>query len=67
MVKLSIPLIIVFLYIVLLFAISFYARHRASKNSDGFLLAGRELNTAMVAVNIAGVAVGAASTKTPSK
>ena len=62
MVKMSIPLIIVSMYIVLLFAISFYARHRASKNSAGFLLAGRELNTAMVAVNIAGVAVGAAST-----
>lgn len=62
MVKMSIPLIIVLLYIVMLFAISLYARHRASKNSTGFLLAGRQLNTAMVAVNISGVAVGAAST-----
>lgn len=58
----SIPLIIVSLYVVLLFAISLYARHVASKNSAGFLLAGRQLNTAMVAVNISGVAVGAAST-----
>ncbi len=62
MVKMSIPLIIVSVYIIVLFAISFYAKHRASKNSAGFLLAGRQLNTVMVAVNISGVAVGAAST-----
>lgn len=62
MVEISIPLLIVLGYVVVLFAISLYARKQASKNSAGFLLAGRKLNTAMVAVNIAGVAVGAAST-----
>ncbi|EGO64266.1 sodium:solute symporter family protein [Acetonema longum] len=58
----SIQLIIVVLYIALLFLISWYAKQKASKGSANFLFAGRELNTGLVAVNIAGLAVGAAST-----
>ena len=58
----SIQLIIVVLYIVLLFAISLYAKRKAAGGSDNFLFAGRKMNTGLVAVNIAGLAVGAAST-----
>ncbi|EAX47495.1 Na+/solute symporter [Thermosinus carboxydivorans Nor1] len=58
----SIQLSIVIGYIVLLFAISVYAKKKASSGSTDFLFASRKLNTALVAVNIAGLAVGAAST-----
>lgn len=58
----NIQLLIVVLYIVLLFVISFYAKRKASGGSANFLFAGRQLNTSLVAVNIAGLAVGAAST-----
>ena len=58
----NIQLVIVVVYIVLLFAISFYAKRKASGGSTNFLFAGRQLNTSLVAVNIAGLAVGAAST-----
>lgn len=58
----SIQLVIIVLYIALLFAISLYAKKRASGGSANFLFAGREMNTLLVAVNVAGLAVGAAST-----
>jgi len=57
----SIQLFIVGLYIALLFGISFYAKRRAA-TGQGFLFAGRELNTTLVAVNVTGLAIGAAST-----
>lgn len=62
MVKMSIQLFIVVFYVFMLFAISLYAKRRASAGSANFLFAGRKLNTALVAVNVAGLAVGAAST-----
>lgn len=58
----SIQLTIVVLYIILLFTISLYAKRKASGGSINFLFGGREMNTTLVAVNIAGLAVGAAST-----
>lgn len=58
----TIQLVIVVLYILLLFGISLYAKNRASQGSSSFLFAGRTLNTPLVAVNIAGLAIGAAST-----
>ena len=58
----SIQLVIIVLYISLLFLISLYAKKRASGGSANFLFAGREMNTLLVAVNVAGLAVGAAST-----
>lgn len=58
----SIQLIIVVLYIGLLFLISLYAKKRASTGSANYLFAGREMNSMLVAVNVAGLAVGAAST-----
>lgn len=58
----SIQLSIVIFYVFMLFAISLYAKRRASAGSANFLFAGRKLNTALVAVNVAGLAVGAAST-----
>lgn len=60
--KMSIQLCIVILYIVLLFAISFYVKRRASKNPTEYLFAGRRFSTGLVAVSITGMAVGAAST-----
>jgi SSS family solute:Na+ symporter len=58
----SIQLAIVVLYIVLLFAISFYVKRRASQNPTEYLFAGRKLSTPLVAVSVTGLAVGAAST-----
>lgn len=58
----SIQLGIVILYIVLLFAISFYVKRRASQNPTEYLFAGRQFSTGLVAVSITGMAVGAAST-----
>lgn len=58
----SIQLAIVILYIILLFAISFYVKHRASQNPTEYLFAGRQFSTGLVAISITGMAVGAAST-----
>ncbi|MDU4962273.1 MAG: sodium:solute symporter family protein [Sporomusaceae bacterium] len=58
----SIQLTIVVLYIFMLFAISLYAKRRAAGGSANFLFAGRQMNTLLVAVNVAGLAIGAAST-----
>ncbi|NMA02846.1 MAG: sodium:solute symporter family protein [Clostridia bacterium] len=58
----NIPLIIVVLYMIALFAISFYASKLASKGSEHYILAGRNLTTPIVAVTIVGLAIGAAST-----
>lgn len=58
----SIQFTIVALYIAMLFAISLYARRKAAGGSVNFLFGGREMGTSLVAVNIAGLAVGAAST-----
>lgn len=58
----SIQLAIVILYILLLFAISFYVKRRASQNPTEYLFAGRQFSTGLVAVSITGMAVGAAST-----
>ena len=58
----SIQLVIIVLYIALLFGISFYAKRLASNGSTNFLFAGRKMGTGLVAVNVAGLAIGAAST-----
>lgn len=58
----SIQLIIVCIYIALLFGISLWVKHRADKGSTEYLFAGRKLTTGLIAVNITGLAVGAAST-----
>lgn len=57
----NIPLLIVVLYILVLFGISFYAR-RLAKGTEGFVLAGRKLTTPLIAVSITGLAIGGAST-----
>lgn len=58
----SIQLGIVLTYIAFLFGISFYVKKRADKGGISYLFAGRELSTLLVATNITGLAVGAAST-----
>lgn len=58
----SIQLVIVILYICMLFAISFWVKHRADRGSTEYLFAGRQLGSWLIAVNITGLAVGAAST-----
>lgn len=60
-ISMTIQLWIILLYILVLFGISLYVKHRAN-NSSGFLFAGRKLSTLLVATNIAGTAIGAAST-----
>lgn len=62
MVVMSIQLFIVGTYIVLLFGISLYVKSRADSGSAEYLFAGRKLNAGLIAVNITGLAVGAAST-----
>jgi SSS family solute:Na+ symporter len=57
----SIQLLIIILYICVLFGISIYVKRR-TESSAGFLFAGRKLTTMLVAANIAGTAIGAAST-----
>ena len=58
----SIQIFIVCAYIVLLFAISLFAKKRADKGASEYLFAGRKLGPGLIAVNITGLAVGAAST-----
>ncbi len=59
--KLNIQLVIIIAYIFVLFGISMYVKRR-TESSSGFLFAGRKLTTPLVAANIAGTAIGAAST-----
>lgn len=58
----NIPLIIVILYVVLLFGISFYVSHKQKKDSEAFLLYKGKNNMFVVAASIAGLAIGGAST-----
>jgi len=58
----SIQFSIVVLYIFMLFAISLYAKRKAAGGSVNFLFGGRKMNTLLVAANVTGLAVGAAST-----
>lgn len=57
-----IPFLIVCLYILLLFAISYYAKRRSAGNATNYVLAGRQLTTPLITVSIVGLAVGGAST-----
>ena len=57
-----IPFIIVCLYIVLLFLISYYAKRRSAGSATNYVLAGRQLTTPLITVSIVGLAVGGAST-----
>lgn len=57
-----IPFIIVCLYIILLFLISYYAKRRSAGDSTNYVLAGRQLTTPLITVSIVGLAVGGAST-----
>lgn len=61
-INMSIQLGIVLAYIAFLFGISFYVKNKADKGGINYLFAGRELGTLLVATNITGLAVGAAST-----
>lgn len=58
----SIQLIIVVLYVVMLFGISLWVKQRADQGASEYLFAGRKLSSTLIAVNITGLAVGAAST-----
>lgn len=58
----NIPFIIVSIYILLLFVISYYAKKRSEGNSANYILAGRRLTTPLITVSIVGLAVGGAST-----
>ncbi len=58
----NIPLIIVVLYVVLLFAISFTVSRKQKKDGEAFLLYKGKNGTFVVAASIAGLAIGGAST-----
>lgn len=57
----NIPLIIILVYIFILFSISFISRKYSQTNS-GFVLAGRQLKTPLIMLNVVGIAIGGAST-----
>jgi len=57
----TLPLIIIIVYLITIFVISIYSI-RLSKGVMGFLLAERGFSTSIVAVMIAGLAIGGAST-----
>ena len=58
----NIPFLILCLYIGGLFVISYYASKLSKGTTSAFLLAGRKMTTPLIAVSVAGLAVGAAST-----
>jgi SSS family solute:Na+ symporter len=58
----SIQLFIVIAYVCVLFGISFYVKSKADKGSADYLFASRELTTVLIGTNVAGLAIGAAST-----
>lgn len=58
----NIPLIIVIAYIVLLYAVSWYATKLNKGGYLGYLLAGRGFTSAIVSTMVAGLAIGGAST-----
>lgn len=55
-------IVIILVYVALLFGISFYAKSRAGKGKESFLLADRKLSVVLVAASIVGLAIGGAST-----
>ncbi|CAA7602157.1 solute symporter family [Acididesulfobacillus acetoxydans] len=58
-----VPLIIVMGYIILLFAVSWFSKSLAKRDgAEGYLLAGRNMPMILVAVNLAGLAIGGSST-----
>lgn len=58
----SIPLIIVVVYIIALYAVTWYATKLSKGGIVGYLLAGRGFPAGIVAVMVAGLAIGGAST-----
>lgn len=57
-----VSLVILFLYIIALFGISWYAKKRSEGNNENYALAGRKLSAPLICVTIIGLAVGGAST-----
>jgi SSS family solute:Na+ symporter len=58
----QIQVIIVASYVAMLLMIGFYAARLARQGNEGFLLAGRNLPTPLIAVTLTGLAIGGAST-----
>ncbi|MDU2064598.1 MAG: sodium:solute symporter family protein [Sporomusaceae bacterium] len=58
----SIPFLIVCIYIGVLFLISYFAQRRSAGSATNYVLAGRQLTTPLITVSIVGLAVGGAST-----
>ncbi|AKN29314.1 symporter [Clostridium carboxidivorans P7] len=58
----NISLIIVALYIIILFVISFFAKKRAGKGGESYTLAGRKLTVPLVTCSLIGLAIGGSST-----
>lgn len=58
----NISLIIVAIYILILFVISFFAKKKAGKGSESYTLAGRKLTTPLITCSLIGLAIGGAST-----
>lgn len=58
----SVSVLIVGLYVVLLFLISWGSKRLASGKAENYVLAGRRMTTPLITVSIVGLAVGGAST-----
>lgn len=58
----TISTVIVGLYVVLLFVISWVSRRLTTGKAENYVLAGRRMTTPLITVSIVGLAVGGAST-----
>lgn len=58
----SIATLIVGIYVILLFSISWISKHLARGKTENYVLAGRRMTTPLIMVTIVGLAVGGAST-----
>lgn len=58
----NVSFLIVCIYILMLFVISYYAKRRSTGSAANYVLAGRQLTTPLITVSIVGLAVGGAST-----
>ena len=58
----NIPLVIIIFYIILLFAIGFYAKSRATGDADSYVRASKQLTAPLIFVSMIGLVIGGAST-----
>ena len=58
----NIPFMIITVYIIILFAIGFYAKSKATGDADSYIRASKQLTAPLVFVSMVGLVIGGAST-----